>query len=63
MAFKPTHEMHQRRFGRNVGLGVVLGAFVVLVFALTVAKVTGGDPMSAVSGGQATGAAPAGGAP
>ena len=60
MAFKPAHEMHRRRFGRNVGLGVALAAFVVLVFALTVVKVTGGDPMRAVSG---TPEAPAEGTP
>lgn len=44
---KPTHDLHRRRFGRNVGLGLVLVAFVVLVFGLTVVKVTRGDPMKA----------------
>ncbi|MFN3643377.1 MAG: hypothetical protein ACK4TB_10695 [Gemmobacter sp.] len=47
MAFRPDHELHRRRFGRNVGLLVVLCAFVVLVFGLTVVKVTRGDPMQA----------------
>lgn len=47
MAFRPDHELHRRRFGRNLGLGLVLVAFVVLVFALTVVKVTRGDPMQA----------------
>ncbi|WP_430464730.1 hypothetical protein [Tabrizicola sp.] len=42
MVLRVEHEMHQRRFGRNVGLGLVLLAFVVLVFALTVVKVTQG---------------------
>lgn len=42
MALRVEHEMHHRRFGRNVGLGVVLAGFVVLVFALTVVKVTQG---------------------
>jgi hypothetical protein len=45
MAFPPTHELHKRRFGRNLGLGLTLAAFVALVFALTVVKVTRGDPM------------------
>jgi len=45
MVFKPEHEIYKRRFGRNVGLGVVLVAFVVLIFGLTVVKVTNGDPM------------------
>jgi hypothetical protein len=47
MSFRPDHELHQRRFSRNLGLGVTLVAFVVLVFALTVVKVTRGDPMQA----------------
>jgi hypothetical protein len=45
MAFKPEHEMHRRRFSRNLGVGLVLVAFVALVFALTVVKVTRGEPM------------------
>lgn len=45
MAFRPPHEMHERRFSRNMGLGLVLAGFVALVFALTVVKVTQGDMM------------------
>lgn len=45
MAFPPEHEIHKRRFGRNVGVAVTLGLFIMLVFALTVVKVTRGDPM------------------
>jgi len=40
MSLKPTHDLHRRRFGRNLGLGLVLVAFVAIVFGLTVAKVT-----------------------
>ncbi len=47
MSFREEHELHKRRFGRNLGLGLVLAAFVVLVFGLTVVKVTEGDPMQA----------------
>jgi hypothetical protein len=47
MAFPKPHEIYARRFGRNVGLGLALAAFVGLVFALTVVKVTRGDPMQA----------------
>jgi hypothetical protein len=43
MAFKPDHELHRRRFGRNLGLGLVLVAFVAIVFGLTVVKVTNGN--------------------
>ena len=39
MSFRPTHELHKRRFSRNLGLGLVLAAFIALVFALTVVKV------------------------
>lgn len=45
MAFRPAHELHKRRFSRNLGLGLTLAAFVALVFALTVVKVTRGEPM------------------
>ncbi len=43
MSFRPQHQMHQRRFGRNLGLGVVLAVFVGLVFGLTIAKVSNDD--------------------
>ncbi|MCR8827584.1 hypothetical protein [Pseudosulfitobacter koreensis] len=43
MTLKAEHEMHGRRRSRNVGVGVLLVAFVVLVLALTFAKVTSGD--------------------
>jgi hypothetical protein len=34
------HELHRRRWGRNLGLGAVLGAFVALIFGLTVVKIS-----------------------
>ena len=37
-----SHEIYERRRSRNVGLGLVLGAFVVLVFAVTVVKLREG---------------------
>ncbi|MBV1866671.1 MAG: hypothetical protein KUG69_02010 [Marinosulfonomonas sp.] len=39
MPINQEHEIHQRRFGRNLGLGLVLAGFVALVFGLTVVKV------------------------
>ncbi len=45
MSFTEPHEIHKRRFGRNLGLGIVLVAFVALVFGLTVVKVTMGEPV------------------
>lgn len=43
MSLSKQHELHKRRFGRNLGLGLVLAAFVALVFGLTVAKVSNED--------------------
>ncbi|WP_166433966.1 hypothetical protein [Roseovarius spongiae] len=42
-SFRETHELHKRRFSRNLGLGLVLAAFVALVFGLTIAKVSHED--------------------
>lgn len=44
---RTTHEVHTRRWGRNMGLGLVLIAFVGVVFGLTVAKVSTGANMEA----------------
>lgn len=43
MSFRVTHELHKRRLGRNLGLGLVLGAFMLLIFGMTVVKVSTGD--------------------
>ncbi|WP_372885342.1 hypothetical protein [Shimia sp.] len=43
MGFQVEHELHKRRLGRNVGVGLVLVGFIVIVFGLTVVKVTRGD--------------------
>ena len=45
MVIRVEHEIHRRRFGRNLGVGLLLAGFVAVVFALTVVKVTRGDPM------------------
>ena len=47
MALGREHEIHQRRFGRNLGVGLVLGAFVVLLFGLSVVKIQNGASMEA----------------
>lgn len=39
MAMKVTHELHDRRWSRNLGVGLVLAGFVVVILALTVVKV------------------------
>ncbi|MFC3628941.1 hypothetical protein ACFOM8_05725 [Paracoccus angustae] len=47
MPLNAEHEIHRRRKSRNVGLAVVLVAFIALVFGLTVVKVQQGDMMEA----------------
>ena len=37
------HELHKRRRGRYIGVGVLLAVFIAIVFGLTVVKVTRGD--------------------
>ncbi len=48
MGLAREHELHKRRRGRNTGLGVVLAGFVVLIFALTMAKLKTSDDPAAV---------------
>lgn len=43
MSFRNEHELHTRRFGRNLGVALVLVGFIVIIFGLTVVKVTRGD--------------------
>ncbi|WP_186766629.1 hypothetical protein [Puniceibacterium confluentis] len=43
MSLNRQHEIHNRRFGRNLGLGLTLGAFIAIIFGLTVVKVSRGD--------------------
>ncbi|WP_299930131.1 cytochrome C oxidase assembly protein [uncultured Pelagimonas sp.] len=40
MSLTKQHELHARRKGRNVGLGLTLAAFVAIIMGLTVVKVT-----------------------
>ena len=40
MALSKQHDLHKRRFGRNLGVGLTLVAFIALVFGLTIVKVT-----------------------
>ncbi|ETX16091.1 cytochrome C oxidase assembly protein [Roseivivax halodurans JCM 10272] len=43
MALRPLHELHHRRHGRNLGLGIVLAALIVIIFGLTMVKVQNGE--------------------
>lgn len=42
MGIAHTHEIHRRRFGRNLGVALLLAGFIALMFGLTVVKVTEG---------------------
>jgi len=42
-----SHEIYGRRRSRNVGIGLVLAAFVLLIFAVTIVKLTQGASMEA----------------
>lgn len=37
------HELHGRRKGRNTSVGLILGGFVVLVFLVTIVKLSSGQ--------------------
>ena len=47
MAIRATHEIHQRRLSRNVGVALALLGFAAVVFGLTVAKIQTGASMQA----------------
>lgn len=51
MSFPSEHELHRRRKGRNLGLGLVLGLFVAIIFGLTMVKVTYLDKLPEVEEG------------
>lgn len=45
MAITKTHELHKRRAKRNMLVGLVLGGFVVMVFGITMSKLSEGQMM------------------
>lgn len=47
MPITETHEIHQRRAGRNIGVALTLLAFVAIVFFLTMSKIRNGGSMEA----------------
>ena len=50
MSFGREHDLHKRRKGRNLSLGLVLIGFVAIMFGLTVVKVTEGQFAEALTG-------------
>ena len=39
---RATHELHGRRKGRNMGVGLLLAGFVAIVFGLSIVKISTG---------------------
>jgi len=54
MGIAREHELHRRRLGRNTGVGLALGAIVVILLGLTVAKVEIMDTAGPYSSGAAS---------
>lgn len=40
MAIHPEHELHTRRKGRNLAVGLILGGFVAMIFAVSIVKLS-----------------------
>jgi hypothetical protein len=53
MALRPEHEIHTRRKSLNIGVGLMLGGFVILVMLLTFTKIT--SPEFRIPASQANG--------
>ncbi len=47
MPITETHEIHKRRFSRNLGVALCLVAFIAIIFGLTIAKIQQGYSMEA----------------
>ena len=44
---KEKHEIYNRRGNKNMWLGIIMGSFVVLVFFVTIVKLSSGVSMQA----------------
>jgi len=40
MAIHPQHELHTRRKGRNMAMGLILGGLVAMIFAVSIVKLS-----------------------
>ena len=47
MGLRAEHELHKRRFGRNLGVGLTLAAFIAIIFGLTIVKLSSGPVANA----------------
>ena len=41
------HEIYRKRGKKNIGLGIIMGLFVLLIFFVTIVKMTDGNSMQA----------------
>jgi hypothetical protein len=53
MAIRAEHEIHTRRKSLNIGVGLMLGSFVLLIMVLTFTKIT--SPEFQIPASQANG--------
>lgn len=56
MNIRVEHEIHTRRRTRNVGVGLMLAAFVILIMVLTFVKITQTDFVAAAKASNSTNA-------
>ena len=47
MAIIRKHDIHERRRGRNLWIGMILGGFVLVVFLITIVKLQDGQSLEA----------------
>ena len=47
LSLRHTHELHTRRFNRNLWLSLILLGFVFIIFCLTIVKVSNGEKIEA----------------
>lgn len=45
MALKARHELHRRRFSRNLGVGLALAGFAALMFVMSAVKIKSAGPI------------------
>lgn len=50
MVIRVEHELHARRRGRNIGVGLILVTLVTIMFGLTVVKVLNLDDIRQMEG-------------
>jgi hypothetical protein len=48
MPIAETHEIHRRRFGRNLGVALCLAGFAGLGFFLTISKLSNGGSIEGI---------------